>query len=864
MDLLAAWSPFSGSERDLGVDTAGEGCVKDVFTFYSTWFLSTLHTVRYTISFIGKSTVEHAKCVFGVGLVLTMPILQRLLEHRFASNTVEDHGQHSRPREPQNDNLNQPFTFSSRIPDDNYDHLNQPFTFSDRLPEGDGGIRRQDSEPLSPTAPTANSAVKRTRFSPQITTTQLDHQSTPSTSPKRATPVVSNTAAELEAFSERCQTRADSEKTKSPIRSKSQEAKTSISRHLSPWQHEMRRRKSTLAPTTVRQFDPQRQRRRLLINCLWNWSLTVVLCGALAACLAGFESLPFLTLLQKHAFNAVITMLSLLLGANLASSLREYAQILRWRLMTLKYRPLAEFDLLMQCESQKKTLELFWMARTPNQFWPNRTQLLCVLSVSFGLLLQVLVALLGLTYSLESSQSLETSYGKVSICDLSSIRDVWGEPNPSFYAQLGAANYFGIQGQDYNFVERPSKSLASVPTLNYGANYSTIAYNFRDRNIDNPPVAITTTRTISTFATCEQLPVVVGGYGNATNITYIDNQGLHVPLDVVRVGPGAVTYISNLNETCGPRCTTVFALQSASNMESPDYAFIPVPSFFKCNNTISPVHNITTYIQPHQHASLYSMADEQARIMAGAIGWSGFNFTPGDRLQYVRYPLDTWWSPPHTTSAFEIAERIMEFAIEGVAAMDFNGPRKIVAGWFPVASQAVRVDWRWAGTILGGVTFLQFLVLCCVVQWSNGAVIKDRGFLGIARLLRPVMDKLGEGGCLLTGDEIAEELGGKNYKVAYGFREPVGGEVEEADEDRAAEGDGVGATANAKADTGIRSGVVMVRHVDILEEDEGLGKQGYMPAGRYDGLYRDRDYMQPGESWRMRRRRGRKRSREEE
>ena len=801
-----------------------------------------------------------------------MPILQRLLEHRFASNVVEDRRQHNRSREPQNDDLNQSFTFSSRLPDDNYDHLNQAFTFSDTLPEDAGRIRRQDTEPLSPTAPTANSAVKRTRFSAQGAPTQPGLESTSPRSPQRSTPAVDNTAAELELWSERTQTRADSEKVKSPIRSKSQETKTNISRLTSPWQHEMRRRRSTLAPTTVRQFDPQRQRRRTLANCLWLWALTVILCGGLAACLAGFESLPFLTLPQKHAFNAIITMLSLLLGANLASSLREYAQILRWRLMTLKYRPLAEFDLLMQCESQKKTLELFWMARTPNQFWPNRTQLLCIGSVAFGLLLQVLVALLGLTYSFESSQDLEVSYGKVSICDLSSIRDVWGEPNPSFYAQLGAANYFGIQGQDYNFVERPSKSLASVPTLYYGPNYSTIAYQFRDRNIENPPVAITTTRTITTYATCEQLPVVVGGYGNATNITYVDNK-VHIPLDVVRVGPGAVTYVSNLNATCGPRCTQLFVLQSASGIQSPDYPFIPAPSFFKCNNTVSPVHNFSSYIQPHQNASLYSMADEQARIMAGAIGWSGFNFTPGDRLQYVRYPLDTWWSPPRTANAFDIAERIMEFTIEGIAAMDFNGPRTIVAGWSPLASQEVGVDWRWAGTILGVVPFMQFLVLCGVVQWANGAVIKDRGFLGIARLLRPVVDKLGEGGCLLTGDEIAEELGGKNYKVAYGYREPLGGEVEQGDEDRPAAEDGTkdatGADMDAHAtvnEARRRNGVVMVRHVDILEEDEGLGKQGHMPAGRYDGEYHDREDSRREERGRtrIRRRRGRRRSREEE
>jgi hypothetical protein len=69
------------------------------------------------------------------------------------------------------------------------------------------------------------------------------------------------------------------------------------------------------------------------------------------------------------------------------------------------------------------------------------------------------------------------------------------------------------------------------------------------------------------------------------------------------------------------------------------------------------------------------------------------------------------------------------------------------------------------------------------------------------------VDRLGSHGCMLTGDQIAEEL--KNVKIAYGYRSPPG----------------------------FIEGSDMVRHVDILQEHEGLGLSRAMPPGRYDGEF---------------------------
>jgi len=198
------------------------------------------------------------------------------------------------------------------------------------------------------------------------------------------------------------------------------------------------------------------------------------------------------------------------------------------------------------------------------------------------------------------------------------------------------------------------------------------------------------------------------------------------------------------------------------------------------------------------------MPDEQAKIMAGAIGWSGFYYE-NDPYEYRMYSSVTKWSPSWQVNTTDVANLISLFAIGGIAAMDSNGPRINVAGWYPIQSQLVNVDWHWAGAILGVIPLIQFLALLCIIIWANKVIIKDTGYLSTARLLRPIVDRLGPRGCLLTTDEICEEM--KNVRVTYGYREPM----------------------DFMEDSG------MVRHVDILEEEEGLGLRTTMPPGQYDG-----------------------------
>jgi hypothetical protein len=69
-----------------------------------------------------------------------------------------------------------------------------------------------------------------------------------------------------------------------------------------------------------------------------------------------------------------------------------------------------------------KVLRLLWTARTRGRLWINKTQLLCIAWISINVLLQVLVTLLGLAYSLETSDWFNTGLGMLSICNLHTIQ----------------------------------------------------------------------------------------------------------------------------------------------------------------------------------------------------------------------------------------------------------------------------------------------------------------------------------------------------------------------------------------------------------------------------------------------------------
>ncbi|OAP60881.1 hypothetical protein AYL99_05883 [Fonsecaea erecta] len=612
----------------------------------------------------------------------------------------------------------------------------------------------------------------------------------------------------------------------------------SIPAVAAPWEHTLPEKYGANEPpsSTVRYFDYRRQRRRLFLNSSFQWLITAILCAAMGGCLYGFSTVADgLSSTRKQVFNALMTGLSLCLGLNLASSLSGYALMMRWRFLASGYRTLQDFELVMNCDSQSTVFRLIWAGRTRGTRLPNKTQVLAVVWLAINIAVQIFTALLGLTYSVDvSSDTVHLAVGEVSIADVSYIGNAQSTfvfdknqtNGESILAETAAANEWGVTGQDFEVFEisfgQPIGHLQAIYT-----DGSLWWYRFVDRSPLTVSLSVVTERTVNTTATCQSFPVTYGGYAGfqtdnasiAFDVTWVDADGQENTWWIPDVATGATTWMSNATSDCGPRCIEIYALQTADNLTDS----VPEPRFWRCLSHVSHVDNVDLYINPSQ----YQIPDLQAQILAGAIGWSGTLLAARDNsssalsqadLQMVQYPASSQWSAPGNVTEDDMATLVMKFTAGAISALDTDGPRLNVTGYSPGPAQVLDVQWRYAGAILGAIPVGQGLILLAVILLAHKAIIKDTSHLGMARLLRPIVDKLGDTGCLLTGDEIAERLG--NMRVIYGVRDP---------NDRI-NGFG-GATGGANDDD-------RIRHLDIIEETEGLGyRRGRMPEGRYDGVH---------------------------
>ncbi|KAL9624858.1 MAG: hypothetical protein Q9160_000905 [Pyrenula sp. 1 TL-2023] len=560
-----------------------------------------------------------------------------------------------------------------------------------------------------------------------------------------------------------------------------------------PYEHEPPRYRTNSTYRTEKDFDYKTQRKALFISSFSQWLFTAIICGSLAGVLVSYDRRDFLTTDDKHIFNALVTFLSIILGINLASSLRDYASMLRWRLLASGYRSLQEFDLVLACDSPKKVIRLLWIGRRKVYPYITRTQILAALWLFVNLAAQILVALTGLTYSLDQSDDfVSTKPGLVSVANLSTILESQNISSPTKWTQMAAAHSFGVQGQDYDCKAdvEPDKQTWKQTTYTDGSG-SYWLYRFTDWNPSNSLITLVSGRTVNATAACASYEVVQGIYGNSTNITYTD-RGKNIIFDAQDASPGTVVYISDPAENCGPRCARIRAVQFADG-DSVDTA-----TFFDCNNT---VHQVQEEWGPRGDRA-FILADEQAFFWAGAIASTGF-YTNEATISYQLYSTGSPWSPPFDMDESDMQAQLSSFSMNGIAALDDHGMRINVTGNQPSYALAATVEWKWAAAVLGVIPVLQFLALVAVIAWANKAVIKDDSHLSTARLLRPIVDRLGPHGCMLTGDEIAKELG--NVRVAYGYRDPSGDDASK------------------------------VRHIDIIEEKEGYRIQRSFPPDTYDG-----------------------------
>ena len=575
-------------------------------------------------------------------------------------------------------------------------------------------------------------------------------------------------------------------------------------RIASPSTHEILPDYNQSATPTKLRFKYGTQRLRLLSQAFGQWLCTLVLCLAIFGQLYGYSTWHTLTPQDKRVFNALISGLSIALGINLTSSLRSYAKALRWRILAGRYRSLSQFELLLGADRQSNVIRLIWSeffnVRRKRHYLPSWTQVFCILWLLLNLAVQILVAIIGLTYNLDqSSEYVLTQTGNVSVVDFSTLT------NGPYESGLSQAWLWGTKWIGSDIVTALDQG-SNEPDEAESDNLGLSRYWFIDYNPDDINENVQTGRYVDAQAYCQAFDVVQGGGGKQGPVIY-NNNGRNVTVtypEKVAPGPGGMLFVADRKQSCGPRCVNFGVLQALSQSTDTDSAFTEA-LYFVCNNTVSQVQ------YADEGENIDPITDEQARMLAGAVGWSG-SPTPGDTREFQAYGDSTDFMQYLASQlSFEgiltnlgpidVANILSQYTISAVAnADDARSPsRYVFEGSRPVYADYLRVKWWHAGSLLIVIPCLHLMSMCIVIWWAGNAIIKDDSYLASAKLYYPLIQELGDHGCIMRGDQIVKRLG--DPVVAYGYKDVA-------------------------SDT---------KHVDVFKEGSGMKISGIFEEGDYDG-----------------------------
>ncbi|KAF2733184.1 hypothetical protein EJ04DRAFT_439567 [Polyplosphaeria fusca] len=493
--------------------------------------------------------------------------------------------------------------------------------------------------------------------------------------------------------------------------------------------------------------------------------------------------------------------LSLGLGLNLASSLKRYAVILRWSILTKRYVSLEVFDLILGVETLTKVGKLMiisipglrkvrWLKNLPwfreaRDDGSRKTWLLCLLWLFINIGAQVLVAALSLFWPVDPSESMPLlTYGNVRVSDLTRWA-VNPEGVTSNITALFQANMYGQEASEYPLLNVSDPKKPDLSTLSRNPIYrgnGFYEYKFVNRNPLHPYTDVfITNRTVQARASCISLKTPDNFYKPDEGGMYVLGtvDGEDVAFDLPEYVYGSISWIGSRAANCGPRCTNMTVYQAADD-EAIDH-----PALLLCNSTLSSVSEdpkAFTSLSPKDNDHIYS-TDDFARIAAGSICWTGYSMNGWTERQTRLYLQGSKWSPRNKVSKEDIEDLIARFTIGAVAAFDDHGIQYNLPGQYtrPVQGQQLDADWAWILGLLGGICVIQLGALIALIAFANKSIIRDESFFSLAMLLRPVVNRIGREGMNMSGEEIKNHPKLMWKKIRYDYREGKDGEPNQVD-----------------------------------------------------------------------------------
>ena len=228
-------------------------------------------------------------------------------------------------------------------------------------------------------------------------------------------------------------------------------------------------------------------------------------------------------------------------------------------------------------------------------------------------------------------------------------------------------------------------------------------------------------------------------------------------------------FITNTSDTegCGEGCVVVHAFETS---EWDSY-------WYRCNVNVSDTQNAT--LPEHQMgAPLKNLAAQgialQGRVRDAAQNSSG--------IQFQSYPATSFYGTPRGGDADKMGLTVGVFATGVVATAGDANPQLLVTGHVPEFGSQLKVEWKFVAIILALTVFIQLVLFIVVAIVSNLVIVKDESPFSTARLLRPIIDRIGASGTYAEGSQIIKMLGnGPMDKVVYSVRHPQQGTIHHLD-----------------------------------------------------------------------------------
>lgn len=247
-----------------------------------------------------------------------------------------------------------------------------------------------------------------------------------------------------------------------------------------------------------------------------------------------------------------------------------------------------------------------------------------------------------------------------------------------------------------------------------------------------------------------------GGDGAALNITIKTGTDGHVSNVSLSVAGGAdqTTFMTRHDgsSNCGPGCSRVTAFE-ASEMW---------PWFYDCNVTVGDVVNATR--PEHEIGPILKTLASSAIALEG---YAASSLVSDPAIQYQVYPAEAMYGIPINGTSQAMAMLMARFALSVVAVAAFSNPMYIVPGLAPQLGVALDItEWKYVHMIVCLICGIQLILVITVAFIVNSAIMRDDSPLTTARVLRPIVDRLGPTGSNGSGDAIMKEHG-KDLKVAY-------------------------------------------------------------------------------------------------